>query len=301
MLRLTALILLTTASLLPAQQVTIGVTEEGFSDNWYGSIGGSAYGYGPGYGFTIGGYGPPVYGGYFPGGGIGIDYGFHRGPRSYGGAYFAGQGRSTIYSATTPYLTVTNGVPGSIFVGRVTPFVTGIVPVGPYVGPGYFGPDPAFLPELQNLGAANTIDGRLQRGEFHLVDGQVVPGPARAEPRMLDPADDPFPAGQGEQPAVEPPPPLPPGAPEQDQGGPLLREPAKRDSPRDAAALREAALRARQADAANLLEKGNELLARGRTAAVLLYQTALPQATGRLKAEIESRLETIEEELRRNE
>ncbi len=42
---------------------------------------------------------------------------------------FAGQGSRRTYVQQTPMLTVTNGYPGYIFSGRLTPFVTSIFPV----------------------------------------------------------------------------------------------------------------------------------------------------------------------------
>lgn len=102
--------------------------------------------------------GQPAFGGFNPNAGIrggtsvrnngfGANLGFN----------FA-QGSSRSMTTTAPVLTLSNGRPGSIFIGSRRPFVTGVVPV---VGNG------GGLPVQHDRGA-NTVAGRVLRGEVQL-------------------------------------------------------------------------------------------------------------------------------------
>jgi hypothetical protein len=262
-----------------AQQVTIGVTEQSLSDDYWEFIGGSWSMMAPGYFFNVGGLAPPPFGGFDPNAGLTTGFGIGDGDRFSRFHFTAGQGRSTVYTSTTPMLTVTNGVPGSMFVGTLVPFVTGVVPVGvgfggAPVGNAPFSP-PQFATPVVNYSPANSLMGRMQRGEFHVRNGQVVPGP--------DPD-------------------LPGGA------GPLLVDPLAAEPPADAAALREPpelnktrVAAARSADSEtqsakvhDLVQKARQLEADGKPgAARLLYQTALHQAEGALRDEIKASLDAL--------
>ncbi|MEZ6065257.1 MAG: hypothetical protein R3B90_06025 [Planctomycetaceae bacterium] len=227
-----------------AQQVTIGVTQQNFSDDFYEYVGRR----------------PGPFGGGQLGDGI-----------TYGPGFGAGAGRSTVFTSETPFLTVTNGIPGTIFIGRATPFVTGIVPV---FGNGSVG----FNPTFNNLGAANTLSGRMQRGEFHVVDGQVRPGPAPGQ--WLAPELASWPELQPRQ-AVGPKELMAAEAQwllDEPPAEPMVIDAVDTASKQDSAAR-------------DLLAKGDQLLAEGKAgAAKLLWGTALNKATGPLRSEIEARL-----------
>jgi hypothetical protein len=265
------------AAAASAQQVTIGVTDENLSDDYYEFIGGSGSFFGPGYFFNFGGLAPPAFGGYDPNAAFTTGFGIGDGDRFGRFNFTAGQGRSTVYTSTTPMLTVTNGVPGSMFVGTLVPFVTGVVPVGPGfagapVTAAPFGP-PQFVTPVASYSPANTLMGRMQRGEFHVMEGQVVPGP---DPDLLGGV------------------------------GPLLHVPLADEPAADAAALQEPSelhkarvAAAREAEAAptkteELMQKARQLEADGKPgAARLLYQTALRTATVEQRSEIEERLSAL--------
>lgn len=117
------------------------------------------------------GSGIPQFGGFQPGAGLSGGFAFNRGAYGANFGFNFSQGYSRSMTSTTP---VVNGFGGSplIFQNSLQrPFVTSLIP---NVGNGA-----AF----RNLGAANTIRGRLLRGEFSMRDGKVVPtgGAKRAE------------------------------------------------------------------------------------------------------------------------
>lgn len=259
------------------QQVTIGLPQQNISDGYFEYIGGGWQYAGPGFFLQFGPPPPPAFGGFDPASGLSGSWTFGTGGRR-GRMYFSAlSGRNTVYTSTTPYLTVTNGVPGHLFVGRTVPFVTGVIPTAPLGG------SPLFDPSFQNLGAANSIAGRIQRGAMHLRHGQVLPGPDpdRPLPPELQ-APLPPPAaidgprlGRDAWPADQP--------LDLDPHPPLARPPATVN--RNSVSANEAA---------RLLEKGEQLEAEGKPgAARLLYQTALRSADGELRARIKARLEAL--------
>ena len=114
----------------------------------------------------------------------GFTSGFRAG--NFQGSFSAGQFSSTNSTSITPVLTTTDGYPGGLFIGTVRPFVVGVQPVVP------------TSPLLPNFGDANSIGGRLARGEFSIVDGRVVPAQLAFE---LPPAPAPLDAFPESQPA----------------------------------------------------------------------------------------------------
>ncbi len=132
-------------------------------------------------GFAIGG-----------GGGLGANFNFN----------FA-QGGSRSIVSSTPMITGINGYPNSLTIGTQRPFVTGLVPV---LGSGALSP---LRPPFEDLGPANTVAGRLQRGEFQMRNGRVIaPGVATpsveldAQPENTSPAAsriDPLPPTRAER------------------------------------------------------------------------------------------------------
>jgi hypothetical protein len=244
-LRTLGLGILLVAAPTSAQQVTIGVPQQNISDNYFEYIGRR----------------PPVFGGGSGAAGLSV------------GPWSAATGRSTVYTSETPYLTVTNGIPGSIFIGRATPFVTSVVPV---FGNGAVPFNPAF----NNLGAANSLEGRFQRGEFHIREGRVFAGP---DPRLALPPD--LVDWEGLQ-VKQPPPQV---ALEEEfriatEANVTVTEHSASDAPAAAA----------DSAARELFDKGRQLEAEGKVgAAKLLYQTALRSADDSLRSEIRARLEEL--------
>lgn len=157
------LTLYTTTSPAHAQQITTGVGQHNVGHRF-----GESFQLGwtyqrPGLFAQFNGGAPPPFG--YVGGNPGFQSGIAAGPVQLG--FSAGQYTSLQSSSFTPMLTTTNGMPGSLFIGRTTPFVTGVVPVT--------GPAGGFT----NLGPANTVAGRVARGELQLRP--------RGEPQPQDP------------------------------------------------------------------------------------------------------------------
>lgn len=243
---------------LPAQQVTISVPQQNVSTGYYEYIGGQWVYFGPGFMLGFGGQSFPQFGRFDPNAGLSGGFAFGSGGTGGQFNFNAAAGGSTTFSSYTPMLTVTNGVPGYFFEGQLTPFVTGIVPTvsNPVVN------NPAF----QNLGAANTLAGRMQRGEFHIRHGRVHAGP---DPRQQLPPE------LAAVPNLFAPLPVP-GAIRQ-EAIPLAQIPMDESA------------------AEVLWDKGQQLEAEGKPgAARLLYQSALRQAQGGLRHQLETRLRALE-------
>ncbi len=163
------LFILTTTLPADAQQVSTGVGQHSVSQRF-----GESYQLGwtyqrPGLFAQFNGGAPPPYG--YVAGNPGFQSWIAAGPVQLG--FSAGQYTSLQSSSFTPMLTTTNGMPGSLFIGRATPFVTGVVSVT--------GPTGGFM----NLGPANTVAGRVARGELQLRPREEQPHP---EPVGLPPA-----------------------------------------------------------------------------------------------------------------
>lgn len=129
----------------------------------------------PHYFMRFNGGGIPPYGGYQPGAGL-------RGGFSTGHSHFQfgfGQGATATSSAVTPFLTTTNGYPGSLFIGSQRPFVTGFVP---NVGGG-FASIPPPGPPMGPL-ALRVATGQLptEKGSLKLSDLDAAGIPPAPEP-----------------------------------------------------------------------------------------------------------------------
>lgn len=137
-------------SLLAAQQIAVTTPFTSVSDSYYERFGvsfGGRFGAPPANGsgsygfFNFGGGGSsfqqgsagsaiPVFGGYDPN--SGAQFGFNRVNPNGSGFGFRmelAKGNTRTFSAQAPSLVVQNGFGGSIFDGRITPFVTGVIPV----------------------------------------------------------------------------------------------------------------------------------------------------------------------------
>lgn len=84
---------------------------------------------GPNFFANFGGAAVPPFGGFDPNSGLRTGFGFQRGNTSGSLGLTFNQGSSRSFSSTTPSLTTTNGIPGSIVSQTVRPFVIGAVPV----------------------------------------------------------------------------------------------------------------------------------------------------------------------------
>ena len=266
--------LLVTSELSQAQQVTISVPGQSISDDFFEYVGGDWSLMGPGYFATFGGLAGPPFGGFDPN--IGLSTGFSIGDDGRNARFraTAGTARSTTVVSETPMLTVTNGIPGFFFAGEVRPFVLGYIPT---IGP------PAS-PNLNNLGAANTINGRMQRGEFHVRNGKVVAGPAPGLNLPPELAAKPF--------LFQPPqPPRNPGEESAEEKAAVIR--ALQRS-RSQSSIRSQSTEAKSSQAAEYIEKADKLVADGKPgAAKLLYQVALNHADGEQRQVIESKLAAL--------
>jgi len=157
-----------------AQMVTTGTTFSSIGENYWEYTGVNWSVRGPrGFFARFGspGQGIPPFGGFQPSAGFSSGMSVQHGPWSGRINFFAGQGIRRSHVTVSPFVTGLAGYPSSIFIGRVRPFVVGYVPLGAYYS----------LP-VADLGAANTVAGRMRRGEFVMRDGQVIP--AGSEPRQ---------------------------------------------------------------------------------------------------------------------
>jgi hypothetical protein len=118
----------------------------------------------------------------------GFATGFQAGP--FGMTLSAGQSASTFSSSTSAVLTSTNGYPASMFFGSARPFVTGVAPVSS-IGGG-----------LGNFGPANTVAGRIARGELHV--GRQPPDRPEAIPPAPAPLHQPVRQAAGKSSAATP-------------------------------------------------------------------------------------------------
>jgi len=276
---LAAALLLTGAATLPAQQVTIGVPQHNVSTGFHEFIGGGWSIQRPGMFARFGGLQPPAFGNPNLNGGFSTGFAIG-GPGHFSGFNFnAVQGGHSSFTSVTPMLTVTNGVPGSLFIGTVRPYVTGFIPVG-----GFYPtlvPVTTFIPQgvgvssggvgtpFNNLGAANTIDGRIRRGEFHVKNGDVLAGPAPFQAPLAGPRQPNW--HEIEQLRLEQ-----IKAAQEENIATAIAE----DDP--------------QAKARELLLKGRSLEDQGKIgAAKLIYTTALRHSAGDLRDEIATRLDGL--------
>lgn len=270
--------LLTAGGLAHSQQLTISIPYQNFSDGYFEYFGTSWSYCGPGFFLRFGGLPPPAFGGFDPAAGLTGGWTFGSGGRHGRLNFVAATGRSSVSTSTTPYLTVTEGVPGSLFIGRTVPFVTGVIPVTPLGGPVVVNPE-----RLVPLGAAGDIRGRLLRGEMHIRDGRIHrdPDPLRfLPPEAALALEVPRADVAADGPQLKPLPPAAPGFAFGPQEGVAEPVPPQTPSP--------------TSEAERLFQKGAQLEAEGKPgAARLLYQTALRTATGEVRERIEARLRVL--------
>jgi len=109
------------------------------------------------------GGGGPRFGGFNPNAGLSGGFGINNGGFGARFGFNFSQGSSRSFVGNAPVVTGFQGVPLTFQNNVQRPFVTRLIP---NVGNGA-----AF----QNLGAANTVRGRMLRGEFRMENGKVVP------------------------------------------------------------------------------------------------------------------------------
>ena len=128
---------------------------------------------GPNWFANFGGGGPllPPFGPADPGGGLSGGFGFQGGGVSGSLGFQFGQSSSQSNVSTTPSLTTTDGVPGSISSGVIQPFLTGFTPVvGDYAGA--TAPLDQAASFSQQLGAAQRSN--LRQSQIELQDRKLA-------------------------------------------------------------------------------------------------------------------------------
>ncbi len=111
-------------------QVTITTPMHSLGHSYFERVGTQWSLRGPGF-FARFGAAPavPPFGRFQPGAGIQGGVGFQGGPWQGQLHFFAGQGARTSFTTVAPSMTVTQGMPGTMFAGTWSPFVVGVVPV----------------------------------------------------------------------------------------------------------------------------------------------------------------------------
>jgi len=195
------------------------------------------------------GGGVPPFGGFNPNAGLSGGFGINSGGFGANLGFNFAQGASRSMVSNTPVVTGFSGVPLGFQNTLQRPFVTSLIP---NVGNGA-----AF----QDLGAANTIRGRMLRGEFQMQNGKVIPA-GGAKPRAA---------------STETPQRVANHRPLVDAAPPTRAE-------REAQA--DAELAEKQLAIRKYLKKGQEAEAQGKhNVARLYYQMAARRAEGELKQE----------------
>lgn len=143
------------------QQVTVTTPLQSVGERFFESTNvGFSFGVGSGSNVRTfarfgGGVTPPPFGGFDPNAGLSSGFQVRRGDFSANFGFNFAQGSQRTFTTVAPKLTLTNGVPGSLFIGTQRPFVTGVVPiVGP--GVGFFS-----VPPSQPTIAARVLSGEL--------------------------------------------------------------------------------------------------------------------------------------------
>ncbi len=109
------------------------------------------------------GSGIPRFGGFQPNAGLSGGFGVNNGGFGARLGFNFAQGSSRSMISNTPVVTGFNGVPFTFQNNVQRPFVTNLIP------------NVGNRAVFQNLGAANTIRGRMLRGEFTMRNGKVIP------------------------------------------------------------------------------------------------------------------------------
>ena len=155
----------------PLQSISSGYSEGGWigwslrGNNWFANFGGG---------------GPllPPFGPVNPGGGLSGGFGFAGGGVSGSLGFQFGQSSSQSIVSTTPSLTTMNGMPGSISVGVIQPFVTGFTPVvGDYVG----ATAPLDQVDMAGQQMAQSQMSSLLQSQINLQDRKLAQYLQRAE------------------------------------------------------------------------------------------------------------------------
>lgn len=262
---------------------------ENFSSSWgFSHAGNGSF---RNFNFQFGGATPTVpFGGAQPG--AGATGGFGGG--GFGFNFSAAQGFSSNNVSQTPSVTTMNGYPGFFFDGAQSPFVIGAIPV---VG-------------SQDLGAANTVRGRLLRGEFHIDEsGKLQAGPpprSQMHGPLPQPAAKPQPQPAAKDKPQEEPPLIFKASPEEAQaqparagGGGANVEVAStaEESPQSLDQIRQqrfAIEQAEQRKAQAFWEQGRAAEAKGsHGAARIYYRMAANRAAGELKQQCLQRLKAL--------
>jgi hypothetical protein len=234
----------------------------------------------------------PQFGGFNPGAGANVGFGFGGG--GFGG-FFNGnfsQGSQRSFVSQVPTMTVTNGVPGYMAVGTVRPFVVSYVPVvgGFPAIPAVFLPEPPIPipPPLSSSGAgADAVRDALRqaaaKGDGDLPNAGVARAPV-ARP-SLDAAPQPVPA-------------RPTGAVASPADRLALAQESTAGQPAPSVAeakrLRAAEEASQQDEARVYYERGLSAQQAGNVgAARVYYQMAARRAGDDLKREILQRLEAV--------
>ncbi len=172
-----------------AQQATVQVPYHGVSEGFFENTGTSWGLRGKNWFFSFGGsplQAAPQFGGFDPGAGATVGFGFHRGNVS---GYFQGhwsQGFRQSFTSQAPVVTLWNGAAGGVYDASQSPFVIGVIP---YVGgfPTLLGYNPARPPSswnavdprntwLQQLSARSSRAGNGMGGSGSNTGGQPATG-----------------------------------------------------------------------------------------------------------------------------
>jgi hypothetical protein len=210
-----AFVLLFAPRTAASQQATVSTPYHAVGDSFFENIG---VGWGiRGKGFNVQFGSPtmaaPQFGGFNPGAGANVGFGF--GNSGKGGSFNANfsQGSQRSFVSQVPSVTVTNGVPGYMAIGTVRPFVVSYVPVvgGFPAIPAVFLPEvptpmPVAPPSSSGVGADAVRDALRQvaakadgeppsiaapRAPVAPAAPEVVQPPVPAAPRSIGPADSP--------------------------------------------------------------------------------------------------------------
>jgi hypothetical protein len=300
-------VLVTTAA--PAQQATVSTPYHSMSEGFFENFGTNWGLNGRNWFFSFGGspsQAAPPFGGFDPGAGANLGFGFRTGGM---GGFFSGnfsQGFRQSCVSQTPSLTLTNGYPGYVADASVSPFVISYVPVVgsfPRVGPP--GPVPpammpspgasgvghdAVLKALQGVQARRAGTERMRSATRAQAEAARMNRPAQpnVQPRVVRDLQL---SGTGSRPT---------GAPADEPSRKLAAARASsagRPAPSVAEArrLRAAEQAAKNEEALKYIELGRNAEAKGKpNVARVYYQNAARRASGPLREQVLSRIQALE-------
>lgn len=175
-------------------QVTITTPMHSVGHSFFERIGTQWSLQGPGFFVRFGG-GPavPPFGRFQPGAGLQGGVGFQGGPWRGQLHFFAGQGARTSFTTVAPSMTVTQGMPGTMFAGTWSPFVMGVVPVvgRPWPGVPYRTPLQMAVEQLSSSRGA-SVSGAVLPPRGARAAGAAAP-PGVGVPRAGQQARNPHP------------------------------------------------------------------------------------------------------------